>query len=252
MTRAPRRHLRTLLAVVAVAAAGCAAEPATPAAPRPSPTAAGEVTSDVPPEDDPSRTSATPRPDGLETPAQRSGRLSRRDFPRPRELGAGWSYVVDPGDTEEGYLGNGTPVLARDPGEIVQTAVPFGCARGTAMPRPAHALEVDYAAAGTKVIAIRSQFADPATARSFFTGRRSNLLACVGVDGGAVGPYVSDLRRYGAGALVNGRTQRSDPWTELAVLDGDAVVLVAAQSRINDPPLDPGSARSLARSFRTR
>jgi hypothetical protein len=29
-------------------------------------------------------------------------------------------------------------------------------------------------------------------------------------------------------------------------------VLVAAQSRINDPPLDPASARDLARSFRTR
>jgi hypothetical protein len=52
--------------------------------------------------------------------------------------------------------------------------------------------------------------------------------------------------------LVNGRTQRSDPWTELAVLDGDAVVLVAARSRIDDPPIDPGSARSLARSFRAR
>jgi hypothetical protein len=238
--------------VVSVAAAGCAGEPATPSGPRPSPSAAGDVaTTDPPAEPDPSGRSST-GPDGLETPSQRSGRLSRRDFPRPGALGAGWSYVVDPGDTEEGYLGNGTPALARDPGEIVQTAVPFGCARRTPMPRPTHALEVDYATGGTKVVAIRSQFADPATARSFFTGRRANLRACVGVDGGAVGPYVSDLRGYGAGVLVNGRTQRSDPWTELAVLDGDAVVLVAARSRIDDPPIDPGSARSLARSFRAR
>jgi hypothetical protein len=236
-----------------VAAAGCAGEPATPAAPGPS-TADARGTTEADPSGSPGSpgSSAPSHPDGLETPKQRSGRLSRRDFPRPRELGAGWAYVVDPGDTEEGYLGNGTPALARDPGEIVQTAVPFGCARRTPMPRPTHALEVDYATGGTKVVAIRSQFADATTARSFFGGRSANLRACVGVDGGAVGPYVSDIRAYGAGVLVNGRTQQSDPWTELAVLDGDSVVLVAAQSRINDPPLDPASARDLARSFRTR
>ena len=252
MTRARDRHLWTLLAAVAVAAAGCAGEPATPAAPVPS-TAGADGTATAESSAEPEPTEPTQSgPDGLETPEQRSGRLSRRDFPRPRDLGAGWSYVVDPGDTEEGYLGNGTPALARDPGEIVQTAVPFGCARRTPMPRPTHALEVDYAAGGTKVIAIRSQFADAASARSFFGGRSANLRACVGVDGGAVGPYVSDLRAYGAGVLVNGRTQQSDPWTELAVLDGDSVVLVAAQSRINDPPLDPASARALVRSFRTR
>jgi hypothetical protein len=159
---------------------------------------------------------------------------------------------VDPGSSEEGYAGNGTPALARDPGEIVQTAVPFGCARRERMPRPEHALEVDYAARDTKVIAVRSQFADRATARAFFAGRQANLAACLGVDGGAVGPYVSGVKGYGAGVLRNGRTPQSDPWTELAVLDGDCVVLVAAQSRLTDPPLAPDDVPTLARTFRAR
>ena len=255
MTRARDRHRFTLLVLAALVTVGCAAEPADPAertAPVPSPTrAASPETTSGSASPEPS-TSDAPGPDALETPASRSGRLSRRDFPRPAALGPGWAFFVDPGDSEEGYLGNGTPALARDPGEIVQTAVPFGCARATAMPRPDHALEVDYRVRGVRVVAIRSQFADPATARAFLAGRRANLRACVGVDGGAVGPYVTPVRGYGAGITVNGRTQQSDPWTELAVLDGDSAVLVAAQSRINDPPLDPASARTLARSFRAR
>ena len=253
MTRARDRHLihLTALAValtISAAAAGCASEPPAPAARpmKPSPSSVAPSPEETP------TTSASPEGEPLERPAKRSGRLSRRDFPRPRELGHGWSYVVDPGSTEEGYAGNGTPALARDPGEIVQTAVPFGCARRARMPRPEHALEVDYAVDGTKVIAIRGQFADRATARAFFAGRRANLAACVGVDGGAVGPYVSDVQGYGAGVVRNGRTQQSDPWTELAVLDGDCVVLVAAQSRLPDPPLAPDDVPTLARTFRTR
>ena len=257
MTRARDRRLLFLLVTTALAATGCASEPRARSAPVPSPTrvtsldAAAETTT---PSDASSSTSSSSAhgDDPMATPGTRSGQLSRRDFPRPRDLGAGWSYVVDPGSSEEGYAGNGTPALARDPGEIVQTAVPFGCARRTPMPRPDHALEVDYETGGTRVIAIRSQFADDTTARSFFTGRGTNIRACLGVDGGAVGPYVSDVRRYGAGVLVNGRTQQSDPWTELVVLDGDSVVLVAAQSRVHDPPIAPASARTLARSFRAR
>lgn len=253
MIRARDRHLWTLLVVAALATGGCAAEPAERTAPLPSPSrAASPDAATASSEPSEPTGSAHPERGALETPASRSGRLSRRDFPRPAALGDGWRYVIDPGDSEEGYLGNGTPALARDPDEIVQTAVPFGCARRSPMPGPDHALEVDYRSHGTRVIAIRSQFAGPATARAFFSGRRANLQACVGVDGGAVGPYVTPVRGYGAGITVNGRTQQSDPWTELAVLDGDSVVLVAAQSRINDPPLDPASTRTLARSFRTR
>lgn len=235
----------------------CRAEPpaGSPAVPDPSVAdspAAETSAADPSRERKPEESTDAPAPGTMETPGSRSGRLSRRDFPSPARLGAGWDYVVDKGDAEEGYVGNGTPALARNPDEIVQTAVPFGCARRSPMPRPDHALEVDYTASGTRVIAIRSQFTDAVTARTFFLHRRANLDACRGRGGGAVGPLVTDVRRYGDSVLLNGRTQQSDPWMELAVLDGDSVVLVAAQNRANAPPLDAGTARRLARTFRTR
>ena len=33
-------------------------------------------------------------------------------------LGAGWDYRVDPGSVEDGYAGNGTPAMSRDPQEV--------------------------------------------------------------------------------------------------------------------------------------
>ena len=136
-------------------------------------------------------------------------------------------------------LGNGTLALARDPGEIVQTAVPFGCSRGTPYAPPAHALRsttrwrpaprssrsaASSREPGDRLVVLHRSALEPSGLRRRRRRRGRSLRL--------------HLRRYGAGVLVNGRTQQSDQWTELAVLDGDAVVLVAAQSRINDPPLD--------------
>ena len=181
-----------------------------------------------------SATSGVPTPGSLEKPATSSGPLSKRSFPTPKQLGAGWSYAVDPGDAEEGYAGNGTPSLARSPQEIVQTAVPFGCTRASPMPAPAHALEVDYKLRGAKVIAVRGSFATPALSRTFFTGRARNLQACEGrSSGAAIGTLVAHLTRPGRDALASDRTPMSDPWREVAVLDGDVVALVAVQG--HDP-----------------
>jgi hypothetical protein len=261
MTRDRRWLHSTLLAatVVAVLTAGCSGTPQARPAPTPAPSVAADTES--PAEPSPAGTatdaatttpSSAPEPGSMQTPGRTSGELSRRDFPRPQALGGQWRYAVDSGDAEEGYVGNGTPALARSPREIVQTAVPFGCPRPARMPLPEHALEVDYTAGGTAVIAIRSQFADTASARTFFDARRDNLDACVGRGAGAVGPLVTDLRPVGRGALLNGRTQRSDPWMELAVLDGDSVVLLASQNRAGRPPLDPATAPRLAAAFRAR
>ena len=195
-----------------------------------------------------SGTPGVPSPGSMDKPATTSGALSKASFPTPRELGRGWSYTVDPGDAEEGYAGNGPPALARSPQEIVQTAVPFGCSRRTAMPAPAHALEVDYAYRGTKAIAIRGQFPDAAAARSFFTGRAANLRSCVGVSGSAaIGPLVTALASPDRDSLASDRTPRSDPWRELSVLDGDSVVLLAVQGH---DPFDAASTRRLVRTFR--
>jgi hypothetical protein len=174
--------------------------------------------------------------------------LSQASFPKPRQLGPGWSYAVDPGDAEEGYSGNGTPALARNPREIVQTAVPFGCARSAPMPAPTHALEVDYTVRGSKAIAVRGQFAGSDDASAFFSGRAANLRSCLGRSGSpAIGPLVAALATPDRTSLASDRTPKSDPWREVSVLDGDSVVLLAVQGR---HPLTDAQTRRLVTVLR--
>jgi len=187
----------------------------------------------------------------LETPDTSSGPLARRDFPRPRALGPGWSYRVDMGDAEEGYTGNNTPVLEREPSEVAMLAVPFGCPRPVDVPVPEHALEVDYTAGGVSVIAVRAAFADPRTASRFFGTRARLLRGCQGtVVSRAEGVLVDEVRRLSDTALLNDRTPHSDPWAELALHDGDQVVLVAARSRLDGPPMTSDSVADLVQAFR--
>lgn len=216
-------------------------------------TAASTAASDAPISASPesaagSATADAPEAGSMDKPATSSGPLSKRSFPTPSSLGAGWTYSIDAGDAEEGYSGNGTPALARRPDEIVQTAVPFGCDRAAAMPAPTHALEVDYSAQGTKVIAVRARFADADTARTFYDARAANLRACVGRSGSkAIGPLVADLAEPGADALASDRTPQSDPYREIAIVTGREVVLVAAQGRA---PFSPAQTRRLVSRFR--
>jgi hypothetical protein len=192
-----------------------------------------------------------PDPGALATPATESGPLSQAAFPRPRSLGARWSYAVDPGSVEEGYLGNGTPALERDPAEIALASVPMGCPRPHRLPHPAHALEVDYTRAQAKVIAIRARFAGRSEAGQFFDRRAATISACRGRSGGpAIGTLVDSVNQPSEGVLLSDRTPRSDPWTELAVLDGPAVVLLAAAGRVDEPPLDEGDVAALVEAFR--
>jgi len=189
-----------------------------------------------------------PSAGSLDEPATTSGPLSRRSFPTPRRLGAGWRYAVDPGSAEEGYAGNGTPALARRPQEIVQTAVPFGCDRPVALPAPTHALEVDYTFRGARAVAVRGKFGDAATARTFFAGRSRDLRGCAGRSGSpAIGPLVASVTAPATDALASSRTPRSDPWREVAVLDRDTVVLLAVQGA---DPLTTVQTRRLVTAFR--
>lgn len=213
------------------------------AVPASSPTAA---TAEGPsePADDPSH-------DALETPATRSGPLTRRDFPRPGELGPTWSYRVDMGDAEEGYTGNSTPVVERDPAEMAMLAVPFGCPRPVEVPVPEHALEVDYTAGGVSVVAVRASFGDPRTASRFYGARSRLLRGCQGVVASrAEGVLVGEVRRGFGTALLNDRTPDSDPWTELVLHDRDQVVLIAAQTRLDRAPMTPDTVTTLTRAFR--
>jgi hypothetical protein len=232
---------------------GCGGSPdrsaSTGAASTPAPSATPSVASRAPAPTARASTDPTDAPaaGSMDQPASSSGPLTKASFPTPRELGAGWRYAVDPGDAEEGYAGNGTPTLARRPAEIVQTAVPMGCARRTAMPAPEHALEADYTLRGATVIAVRGAFGDAARARSFFAGREANLRACAGRSSSpAIGPLVGGVTSPARDVLASDRTPRSDPWREVAVLDGDAVVLVAAQGSLAEQ-----QTRRLARLFRS-
>lgn len=58
------------------------------------------------------------------------------------------------------------------------------------------------------------------------------------------------MDRLRDGVLLSDRTPQSDPWTELAVLDDDQVVLVAARTGLGRPPMTPSGARRLAALFR--
>ena len=216
----------------------------------PAPTAATPAsTPAAPPTSTAPRSTDAPSAGSMDEPATSSGPLSKRSFPAPKRLGPGWRYAVDPGDAEEGYSGNGTPALARRPEEIVQTAVPFGCDRPTALPAPRHALEVDYTYGGRRVVAVRGKFADAATADAFFAGRAVDLHACLGRSGSqAIGPLVTGLDVPASGALVSTRTPRSDPYRELAVLGRDTVVLLAVQG---GKALSPRQTRRLVEAFRS-
>lgn len=237
-----QRHLGALALIVTVT--GCTQSGQPSAAPNSPP---APSTTSAPPSAEPS----PPKPGSLETPDSSSGSLSQDAFPRPETLGDNWAYAVDAGDAEEGYVGNGTPALERDPEELAALAVPFGCARRAPMPMAKHALEVDYTASGVKVIAIRMEFSSAATARALFDGRLANLQRCRGRSGGqAIGDLVSTVDRLGDGVVLSDRTPRSDAWVELAVLDDDHVVLVAAQTLVDRPPMTRAQTRRLAVAFR--
>jgi hypothetical protein len=235
--------------VASVVVASCTGGDDTPAS-APSPSATPLSGAAASPGETPSAEPG-PSPDRLQTPATSSGPLTRADFPRPRSLGAGWAYAVDPGDAEEGYLGNGTPALERDPVEVAQLAVPFGCTRPTELAVPDHALEVDYTAGDVSVIAIRAAFPDAPAARSFFGQRADLLRRCQGTTvNDAEGRLVGTVRRLGATAVLSDRTPDSDPWTELGLHDGDQVVLLAARTSLGAEPMTLTQARTLARAFR--
>jgi hypothetical protein len=106
---------------------------------------------------------------------------------------------------------------------------------------------VDYTVDGARAIAVRGKFLDPTAAFAFFSGRARNLTGCRGRSGSpAIGPLVTVVDRLSPTAVLSDRTPRSDPWSELAVLDRDTVVLLAVQGR---DALSPAQSRRLVEAF---
>ena len=112
---------------------------------------------------------------------------------------------------------------------------------------PLRATSVAYEVAGDWVDATRVRFGARAQATRYLAARRAALGACVDRGtGSAVGPLVTRVVDLGGGALLSDRTPESDAYSDLAVLDGDTVVLV---SRRSDDPPTLRAARALAAAF---
>lgn len=216
---------------LALALAGCAGEaPASPpallAVASPSPTT--------------TTTPAAPH-DRMSPPAERSGPLSGQDMPRPAALGHGWTFRVDDGSQEDGYAGNGTPTVQRDPSEVAGLAVPLGCVDRGHLPQPRWALETDYthASTGTIGLVVRLRFATVSSASAFMKQRDAALAACA-AQTSQVGPnstgLVQQLRTV-VGLTVSTRTESGDlhdgsAWTEVAATGSPAsdVTLLAVNA----------------------
>jgi hypothetical protein len=179
-------------------------------------------------------------------PAERSGPLRGHDMPRPAALGHGWVFRVDAGSQEDGYAGNGTPTVARDPGEVAGLAVPLGCVDRGHLPRPRWALETDYAhaATGTIGLVVRLRFATVSGATAFMKQRDAALAACA-AQTSRVGPnstgLVQHLRTL-AGLTVSTRTESGDlhdgsAWTEIAAVGSPAsdVTMLAVNAAQSSP-----------------
>jgi hypothetical protein len=164
-------------------------------------------------------------------------------MPLASALGPGWSSRVDPGSAEDGYTGNGTSVVARDPGDLVAALLPLGCdavvVYATPLPVPAHALEADYAYLPTGVHAtgLVLQFHDIATARSFVQIYTAALRACR--SGSSV---VTVEPTPGPGLFLSTQLDRveHDTWRELVAPAGRVVHLVAVEGA--STPLRPWAA----------
>jgi hypothetical protein len=193
--------------------------------------------------------------DMMAAPARRSGPLGGGDMPRPSALGQGWHFRVDNGSQEDGYAGNGTPTVRRDPSEVAGLAVPLGCVDRVdrvRLPRPRWALETDYADASdaTTAVVVRLRFATTSGASEFMDRRYAALAACA-AQTSSLGPnstgLVQQLRTV-AGLTVSTRTEAGDlhdgsAWTEIARvgMPGTDVMLVA----INVPPSAPVAQRAV-------
>jgi hypothetical protein len=246
-----------LLAVVAVSGAlllsACSSSSETSAA-----TSQAAFASSPTPSTSPSPSSASPTPapspagpsatslDRTATPGRTSGALGPTSMPLAAALGPRWTSRVDPGSAEDGYTGNGTSVVARDPRDVIDALLPLGCASeavySTPMPVPKHALEADYAykPTGAHAIGLVLEYADSATAARMVRLYTAALRRCRAGAGGTM--VVTVERSPGAGLFASRQidTVANETWRELVAPAGRVVRLIAVEGATT--PLRPWSA----------
>jgi hypothetical protein len=192
----------------------------------------------------------------MSAPAKRAGPLTGHDMPRPSALGQGWRFRVDDGNTEDGYAGNGTPTVRRDPSEVAGLAVPLGCVDRGSLPRPRWALESDYAHASTRTIGlvVRLRFGTAHDATTFMRHRDAALATCAAQtssDGVNSTGLVQALRTV-AGLTVSTRTEAGDlhdgsAWTEVAEVGSpDTDVMLVAVNALQSTAVARRAVTTLA------
>ena len=158
------------------------------------------------------------------SPGSRSGHLGKEDLPAPIELGDGWSYRVDPGDPEAGYVGSGRPAIARDPSSVIAAVTPLGC-RPQPLPAPTRALEVTYQKERVPGVALILQFDSTGAAREFFEVHSSVISECAEARRIDV-----EVIQASSDTYVSTRTEDlgdTRSWAEGMAVTGERVMLVA-------------------------
>lgn len=147
--------------------------------------------------------------------------------------------MLDGGD-EEGFLGNGTWVHARDPRYAAQDVIAVGCAAVTRddYADPTAALEGNYVdRSGDPGVGLVLEFGDEQAATRYFDLYRSQVHACTTTDQPVHTAIVSAVS-----GLVDRRTYPGSKWTEIAERNGRLITLIILS--------DPGHAMSKASAQR--
>ncbi len=198
-------------------------QPSPPAgtSPAPTPVASSRMTSPVSPSfAEPTTTNTLPPPPPPSEPApSTAGELSAGSLPVPR----GWRTAVLDGGEEEGFLGNGTWVHARDPRYAAQDVITLGCSPVTRddYADPVAALEGNYRnSSGAPGVGLALQFADEQAADNYFELYRRQVTAC------STGEPVRITIETDVGGLVDRRTYPDSEWTEIAERNGRRITLI--------------------------
>ena len=165
------------------------------------------------------RSSPTPADHRSTAPRRRprtSGTLGPASMPAARaSSGRAGPRASTRAATEDGYTGNGTSVVARDPQDIVDallpSAAPTESVYATPLPVPQHALEADYAyrPTGAHGVGLVLEFADAAAADALRAA--STPPRCAAARAGAGGTMVV-TRRSGPGRGAVREPCRSTRW----------------------------------------
>jgi hypothetical protein len=184
---------------------------ATSAVPSPTGGAAAEPTT--------TNTLPPPPPPGGPAPSTAGG-LSAMSLPIP----SGWQTAALEGGDEEGFLGNGTWVHARDPHYAAQDVIALGCAAVTRddYTDPTAALEGNYRnRSGDPGIGLVLEFDDDQAATDYFELYRSQVQSCTKSD-----EPVHTRILSGVTGLVDRRIYPDSKWTEIAERNDRRITLI--------------------------